>query len=382
MMTKNACARGVLILLAGTALAAAPLPACPDPVFRVLLANGVPDRYVVLIFHRDAITGDARRALDVFQRRGEERIPANILVRTIDLNERPDERMLEIWKQQKAGQLPWMVVLFPPHYGVPEPALSCPLSTAAVSEMLDSPFRRQLAQCILADDAGVWVLLECGDTQKDDEAERLLSNTLKALDSSLVLDGEIDNFTKRLNIEYTMHPSQGKYDDFEIRFSMMRLPRTNRAERLPVKSLESIWMEHDLEKADEPALFLIFARGNVRPPLVGKTLSAERIEAESRFIISSCSCVTDPREYGCNLLMTVDWRVAAGEEALSQEAVTPAALSGFTASPGEVPKQADDAHARQPEKGTLFRNIVALAVAAALLTAIISIVLTRRRPHA
>ncbi len=256
--------------------------------------------------------------------------------------------------------------------------MSCPFDVRAVSVMLDSPVRRELAERVLSGDAAVFLLLESGDRDKDDAAARLLDSTLKRLSSSMLIQDNVEDFARRMGIEYTLHPSQGKYADMDVRFSMMRLSPSDREEGFLVANLQK--MAPSLASADSngPAAFAVFARGLVRPPLPGDSIDAGSIEDVCRTLLSPCSCDTDESELGRYCLMTVDWGKAVRDQVPLGEAVLPPALLGLE----ELVAEGPATHQAQGEVplswSPVLRNTILVSAAGALAVAIACAVLSWR----
>jgi len=291
--------------------------------------------------------------------------------------------MLKVWGREAADRLPWMVVRFPRSYGIDTALMSCPFDARAVSVMLDSPVRRELAERILSGDAAVWLMMESGNKDEDDAAARLLDSTLKRLNSSMVIKDSVEEFSRRMGIEYRLHPSQGRYADMDVRFSMMRLSPSDREEGFLVANLRKMASNPASADSDEPAIFAVFARGLVWPPLVGDSIDAGSIEYVCRTLLSPCSCEIDESELGRYCLMTVEWGKSVRDQIPLGEAVLPPALLGLEEPVAEGPA-ATGAQGEVPLSWSpVVRNTILVsavgAVAVAVACAVLSWRVLRRR---
>ncbi|HET6429960.1 MAG TPA: hypothetical protein VFJ30_16210, partial [Phycisphaerae bacterium] len=164
MKPARTIAVGLCLVSLGVFAAAA--GACNVPVFQYALENWEPDCYGVLIFHRGPIDAESQAAADALtQARADEKSPANVDVRTVDVDKEMPPGIGQIWEAQGNPTLPWMVVLPPIRYGVdPTRSIHSARPTPAQAGALtDSPLRRQIAEALRAGDAAVWVLIESGD---------------------------------------------------------------------------------------------------------------------------------------------------------------------------------------------------------------------------
>ncbi len=70
----------------------------------------------------------------------------------------------------------------------------------AARKLLDSPARRDIARRLMKGDSIVWVLLESGDTERDDTAATTLQTQLRRLEKDLQLpDPAGDNSVELLS---------------------------------------------------------------------------------------------------------------------------------------------------------------------------------------
>ena len=241
-------------------LAATPAHACQTPVFRYALERWRADPYHILIVHRGALSDDERGLIARLDKAVED--PArmvNLFIDVVDLDNDPPAPAAKLAAAYADKPLPLIIVRYPPTARVPfDVAWAQPLSEAAVTALIDSPARRQIAKRILAGDSGVWVLLECGDKSKDDAAAALLEDELKKVKEQIKLppvdpNTAVEDFRGDIKVE------------LKVAFSVLRLKRDDPAEAFLVSAL--LGSEKDLTELTktEPMTFTFFGRGLLVP---------------------------------------------------------------------------------------------------------------------
>jgi hypothetical protein len=172
--------------------------------------------------------------------------------------------------------------------GIPQNAFSGPLTDPAVSTLLDSPIRKEIAKRILAGESAVWILLESGIKQQDEEAAHLL-------------DSQLRRMTEKL--EVSMPGTE--LDGSNSRFSTVRVSRDDPLEATFVEML--LRSEPELATLSEPMAIPVFGRGRALFALVGEGIHEDNIEHVCRFLTAWCSCQVKELNPGVDLLMSVDW---------------------------------------------------------------------------
>jgi hypothetical protein len=299
MLNRNKT-RGLLRFAAlCTAISALSAWACSVPVFRYALEHWRADSYQAVVFHRGPLSESQQslvRDLSVDGLAGQ--LHANVSVRTVDLDKETKADVLDFWRQLQAESVPWLAVKYPLAVRLPANVWSGPLTAAAVSQVLDSPVRKQVAQRLGRGESAVWVLLEMGDKQKDEAASALVESRLTYLASVLKLPKlEAQDITNGL--------VSVSDEDLKLEFSLLRLSRGNPAEQAFVKNL--LGTEADLEEIQEPIVFPIFGRGRALYALIGKGINHETIDEAASFVIGKCSCQVKDLNPGVDLLLAADW---------------------------------------------------------------------------
>ena len=157
-----------------------------------------------------------------------------------------------------------------------------PANAAAVAAVTDPPCRRRIADRLLAGDAAVWVLLQCGRRDEDDAAADRVQQELNRMSA----DGQPP-----------------------LTCSLVRVSRIDPAEKLLAETL--LCTEPDLHGRDEPMAFPVFGRGRVLYALVGAGVNADNVRHTLDFLVGGCSCTIKRQNPGVDLLLTADWSVIA-----------------------------------------------------------------------
>ncbi len=295
----------------GTALAVALLVAtpvaviaCSVPVFRYALERWKSDDYKVTVFHRGALSDEQQKLLTAFEAsdRPKGGNSANVKLVTVDLADKPADEMLQLWKQQKSDVLPWIAVEYP--QSLP-PASAAALTRENVTRILDSPARREIARRVLKGETAVWIFLESGKREADDNAFKLLQKEIMLAGRNLKLP-EID----KQDIEdklVTIDP-----EDLKIAFSAIRVSRDDPAEKFLVDMLlgsEGAGEDgfRSPQFAGQPMAFPIFGRGRILYGLVGTGINEEMIGAACKELVGPCTCEVKEKNPGVDLLMSINW---------------------------------------------------------------------------
>ena len=299
----------VLTLFAAIFCASSSLAqACSVPVFRYALERWASDPYRVVVFHRGALSKDHKKLvadLGPYGLAGEKH--ANLVVRTVDLDGKPDPELVKLWKSLNQPELPAMVVRYPGivNYG---PAWTGPLTKEAVTTLVDSPARREIAKRILAGQTAVWILLESGDKKVDEKAYATLKKQLAIeqkklklpdIDDADLIDGDAKKEVSKLRIE----------------FSIVRVSRKDPKEKMLVEMLlgsegsgkDSL---RDDEFVNKVMAFPIFGRGRIRYGLVGAGIVEDTIHEACAYLVGPCKCQIKQgvENRGMDLVTAVDWK--------------------------------------------------------------------------
>lgn len=291
--------------------------ACNVPVFRFALERWRPDPYRVTVFHRGSLS-DADRALIAPLEEQQDKSQLNLAVRTLDVSEL-DEADQELFATRVKDTLPMLVVQYPAHLRIAEPAWSAPLGKESVARLTDSAIRRELVKRLTDGQTAVWLLLEGGDPAKDDAASNLIQEQIQQLSQKLKLPELTDSSEDKL---LSATPLQ-------VAFSVLRVSRRDAEQPLIQMLLHS---ESDLAERSDPMVFPVFGRGRALLPLIGAGITADNIHDSAAFLVGACSCEVKEQNPGFDLLLAADW-----DTLLSQDGVPLlASQTRNVAPPGEA----------------------------------------------
>ena len=311
----------ILVVVAAQAIA------CSIPVFRYALENWRPDPYVAFVLHEGELTPEQQNLLDMLRSKDlAGTVSANLIVKTVDLAAEPDEVATQLREENADVQLPCLVVQTPAKRGQPQTVFSGELTPANVAQLVDSPLRSNIKDRLLKGDSVVWVYLESGVQQVDDETFAMLTQELDRLQGELKLPEIEEEDLKDL----TAAP-----ESLKIQFSAVRLSRDDVRESAFRDML--LHVEHDLLDEpyfNQPMAFPIFGRGRALYALVGDGLAPELVEEACRFLTGACQCTVKAENPGVDILMQVEWdKFIQPTEAVDASLPPLAGFSGFGQGP-------------------------------------------------
>jgi hypothetical protein len=298
------------IVSAAVLLGSAAAWACNVPVFRFALERWRPDPYRAVLFHRGPLSEADREILTPLEKLQEES-HANLALQTIDvtaLDESVEEDAADLALFAELGEPTdtTLALQYPAHLKIDKPVWAGAPEREAIAALVDSPLRQELVRRLAAGETAVWLLLECGDAERDEAAAALLTAELEKLQEELELP------------ELTAAPEDALLADvpMDVSFSLLRVPRAEPAEEALVAML--VGSESDLAERNDPMVFSVFGRGRALLPLVGAGITAENVHDSAAFLVGACSCEVKELNPGFDLLLTADWDalLTAGGEPL------------------------------------------------------------------
>jgi hypothetical protein len=254
--------------------------------------------------------------------------------------------------QAKTGQaLPYTLVVNPAGIEVYRGTLSA----ADAKAMIDSPTRQQLGKLLQQGNAAVYVLLSGKDEAQNaaatEAAEKLVADVNSGKVKLYSGPESLDFSPKKESTPKEDQPAaeestpsdadaaaeagpkkeEPKRDDkpaHSIRLVKLSRPSLEKDDPWLLRSLMAV--EGDLAPlADEPMVFLVYGRGRVLPPYIGKGITLENLVEVTEFITGACSCTVKEQNPGVELLMAYDWQAASaaiaekfGQEEGNQESLT------------------------------------------------------------
>jgi hypothetical protein len=305
------------------ALAAAQTLACSIPVFRYALENWRPDPYTAFILHKGELNQEQQNLVETLQSSHLEEISAaNLVVKTVDLDADLNEVEQRLRDEYGKEEMPLLVVRNPVKHGMPTTVFEGELTPATVSRLVKSPVRTDIKDRLLKGDSVVWVYLECGNKEKDDELFGMLKTELARLQNEIELP-EIE--------EEDLDELTGSPESLKVQFSAVRLSREDESEAAFCNML--LHVEPDLREPsfiNEPMAFPVFGRGRALYALVGDGVVPELVEEACRFLAGACQCTVKAENPGVDILMEVDWdKFIKPTEAVDASLPPLAGFSGF-----------------------------------------------------
>lgn len=274
-------------------LAPSSASACDVPVFRYALERWTPDRFAVVVFHRDPFTPQQRLLVETLERAAKDS-SANLVVRSVDVSSPIPAPFQKLWQTQSASRLPWMVVRYPARTGLESAIWAGPLETNVVATLADSPVRREVVRRLWRGDTAVWLLVESGDHNRDDTLQQGIESQSRNLERCLELPmPSSDDPPMLLDLP------------LKVRFSILEVSRSDPNEHVLLNQLLN-W-DTRLRSSSEPILFAVFGRGRVLPPAVGSAIRPEVIATMARMLTGPCSCQIKEMNAGYDLLLTANW---------------------------------------------------------------------------
>lgn len=347
--------RNIFLPLAAAWAVALAAGASAMPVFRHALERWPASDYELVVFHRGEMGGEDQAVVDRLQiARGQ--VFANVAVRTVDVAGQMDKSMEELWTDQANPQPPWVVMRAPETSDNASPVWSGRLTAAVADALLDSPARRKIAEHLLRGVTAVWVLMESGESMRDEAAVDVLSSELKRLEKSLKLP-TADAAKPRSPLPLA------------VEFALVRVTRTDPAEEFFVTMLQH---GKALFPA-RPVVFPVFGRGRTPGALVGREIDAESIGQACASITAAATREAKEQHPGRDLLLAADWNSVFNADAGRRAAGAAAGIAPVTAAAGVAPSAT--AEARGIETWLWLGGIVAFVTGAAV------VVFRRRTPR-
>lgn len=295
------------LLCLALAVSTTTLLACSIPVFRYAVEHWNPDLFTLTVYHNGELTEAQQALLQRLQPDDlEETFVGNLQVGTVDVTSTEVELPEADWLAEVKPGVAWLVAHTPAKKGPPSQVFSGAFTSENVNLLLESPQRKVVTDRLLGGESAVWVLLECGDKEKDDAAAKTLTDELARMQATLKLP-EIEEKDLEDGL-LSLDPSELK-----IRFSLVRIPKDDPAEQAFITMLRTT--EPDLNEPEivaQPTALPLFGRGRSLWALVGAGIAADTIEDTCRFLTGGCQCTVKVQNPGVDMLTTVDWNLLVG----------------------------------------------------------------------
>lgn len=302
--------------------------ACQTPVFRYALERWKAGTWKIVVLSEGPLSPDQSKALQELEKSADTATTANntqLDVQHIDLETAaPADRRRWLSVREVAGsdRMPVAAAVYPQPATVDQPIASLmKFSAAAPDLILASPARSELASRLSKGHSAVWLFLESGNQQADQEAFERLNSQLQQDEKRLKLPAVAE-------LQLTPELLQRIRVPLKLHFSIIRLSRDDPRETFLVDTLLNC--EADLRELSEPMAFPVFGRGRVLYALVGKGIDAKTVAEASDFLAGPCSCQVKEQNPGFDLLLIHHWDAAVGSTLISspipQEQQTPKLL--------------------------------------------------------
>lgn len=344
----------LLLLLSAMGLVAAKPPAastCDTPVYRYAMYNWQPAPYHVFFFHKGQIAKEDE-AINKCINDLSEAAPsaANVALSTVDVDdaaqlEQLPDRVRKAWESTGKKELPRHVLFtsWGGELGVER------LNQDAVSQLVDSPVRKQIAGLLRDGHAAVFMLMSGPEPKQNEAVEKVVRDLIADVHSGKALGEEEPSVGSK---EGDNGPQPPKF-----KLAMVKFDRNDPAERWLLRSLATI--EEEMPEAkNQPLVFTAYARGRVLPPCIGKGITAENLLQDVSLLTGPCSCMIKEQNPGVDLLFRWDWdstaqRWAQEDEKLAEGGPQRAAMD----EPGEM--TTTNVEAAQPK--SLSQNVAQAA---------------------
>ncbi len=284
--------------------------ACDVPVYKYALERWTAEAYPVLIFHREPLGGQAKKTADYLQKLSED-YTANIQFMAVDLEEDNGEVIRDIWSKHESDTLPHMVALHTRYSYGPETLWTGPPSVKNAKALVDSPTRAKIARKILDDKVvAVWTLLESGDKQADDDAEKAL--TKHVAEAEELLRQHMRGYWPEPQTQPSTQPQDQDAEAIppvpKISFSVIRISRDDAAEEIFIKTLLTTEKGlNDEEAGSYPMAFPVFGRGRSLFALIGEGINRDNVLQACALLTGPCACPVKYQNPGVDMLFTANW---------------------------------------------------------------------------
>lgn len=267
--------------------------ACSVPVFRYALERWKPDAYKGIYIYRGKISKQDQALLDKLNNASRAEAALNLIIKPVNADTFSKEKLTGLLNGPVPDKLPLLAIWYPGQMGKSPPFLQETLTPSLVTNLVQSPKRREIAENLINGESVVWVFIPSGNKGKDDSALTLIRQELDLALTKFkknpftVLDG-----AKRKRLTYG--------------FPILTLSRDDPAEYILIETLMK--SEPDLfQHTDEPMVFPVFGRGRSLGCLFGEYLTKNKLDNATTFLASACSCEVKNMNPGVDLLISAPW---------------------------------------------------------------------------
>jgi len=252
--------------------------ACDVPVFRYAMLRWGCEDYRCVVFHRGELSKSQKMTVDELAPNKGDR--ANLRIFTADVSRPLSSELKSLWESRGTDELPLLALTYPVESKARGLVWSGKLTPETVRSVVSSSAREEIAKRLMRGHCAVWVLVEGGNTELDLNAAACLRAVLREM-PDLVKPPEFPGEDPEAD------------DDLKIRFSLLRVARTDPKEEVLLNAL--LRSEEGLETryASQPVAFPVFGRGRALYALVGKGINIQNVLDACKFLVGPCGCESD-----------------------------------------------------------------------------------------
>jgi hypothetical protein len=311
---------------------------CDNPVFRYALQNWKPSEFQLIFLQGDQPSQKELAVWGDLEQRVKQASPSvNLQLRVVwraELDRQIDPQSAPLAIVPTDATL---ALLAPPGVQGPQLIWSGPCTDEAVSQIVDSPLRQELAQRLIGGEAVVWIWLEDKENPVSDVADQSLAAFLASyVDTIVASDARAAEATALGQVEFAKPVATPPVDKslfWPPRFAVLRVDRHDPQEAILVRMLERVrdealrdeaaqgglegGTEPGGDAASEPTLYAVFGQGRVLGGMPMSRVSPDTIRSACDFLTGACSCEVKDKNPGVDLLMTAPWHLVSASVASS-----------------------------------------------------------------
>ncbi|MBN2738838.1 MAG: hypothetical protein JXR70_17780 [Spirochaetales bacterium] len=278
---------------------------CDAPVFRYALERWLPSLYRVYLFHNKALDQETNKCAAWLEESSiEYSTTGNYHFETVNVTKEMNHEKKECLEQLKTADYPCLALYYPQSMAFMAALWQGKPSMKNARKIIHSPSRNEISKRILSGDGVIWLLIQSGNTDEDQQTEKMVSR-------------KVAQFTEIINRKLTFEFSAiSKAKTRRTRFSLISIPRTPEEEIFISILMHS---EPGLKKfSNYPILFPVFGRGRILYALAGAGIAESSLEEATGYLTGICACELKSDNPGMDLLISADWE-AYGEAWIDED---------------------------------------------------------------
>ena len=337
------------------------LLACQVPVFRFALERWPADNFRLLVASSGPVDKNLKSQLDDLQKSLEtDTLPVNLELEVIDLTTLTEAQRISLPGFEHLGEEPSMVLIPPKSWQTDEPAWRGAATAENLARLLDSPARQRCADHILKGETAVWIVVECGDPEKNSRAKALLAaglaraSSLLEIPTGVVRREDLNPSIENIDLDDVLRSDI----PLKISFVTETISRQDPAEAIFLPIL----VEPEVLRSDEPLIVPVFGRGRTPGALPASELSVERLLGACEYLCGACSCQVKQGNPGYDLLLKTDWDGRLNSAVITADSeIVQKALDVVSFNP---PETVPPSHAAPPQPASMVATTVGIAAIA------------------